>query len=154
MREQEKVHAAHWKAIMNTLSESGFFIEPKLKKEKEGYLELGREGKEWKKVYVVLFPENIYLFKPHEKVSLNTQPYDWIELKNITSIRPSKKKDCFVIRTLLRRFTFHAKHDVAVGDWVNAVREVISKKTKGESGALRSICPHTCSEDQACEEKQ
>jgi len=56
--------------IIKTLADSGFFIEPKLKKEKEGYVELKRQGKEWKKLYLVLFKDYVYLFKPHEKISV------------------------------------------------------------------------------------
>jgi hypothetical protein len=62
--------AQKYHLIMKTLTESGFFISPKVKKEKEGYLELKRAGKEWKKLYVVLLKDFIYLFKPHEKVSV------------------------------------------------------------------------------------
>lgn len=59
-----------FKLIVNTLKESGFFISPKLRKEMEGHLELKRRGKEWKKLYVVLFKDYIYMFKPHVKVSV------------------------------------------------------------------------------------
>jgi hypothetical protein len=68
--EQESMKMKRFKLIVNTLKESGFFISPKLRKEMEGHLELKRRGKEWKKLYVVLFRDYLYMFKPHIKVSV------------------------------------------------------------------------------------
>lgn len=118
-----------FQSIMKALQESGFFIEPKHKKENEGYLELRVGKRKWKKVYCALFADFFYMYPPHEKVSLNVEPYDWIEVSFINSIRPSKSSNTLVIRTLLNRFTFKAKHEEAVAQWINAIRAIREKQT-------------------------
>jgi hypothetical protein len=127
--EQERLKAKQFQNIMNALSESGFFIEPRHKKETEGYLELRVAKRQWKKVYCALFDDFFYMYPPHEKVSLNSEPYDWIQVNFINSIRPSKVPNTIVIRTLLNRFTFKAKHEQAVAQWINAIRSIRERQT-------------------------
>ena len=125
---------------MGALAESGVFIEPKHKKETEGYLELRVAKRQWKRVYCALFDDFFYMYPPHEKVSLNSEPYDWIEVNFINSIRPSKIPNTIVIRTLLNRYTFRAKHQEAVAQWINAIRSVREKQT---GAILPKIETHT-----------
>lgn len=140
MLEQEKLKAKQFQNIMKALSESGVFIEPKHKKETEGYLELRVAKRQWKRVYCALFDDFFYMYPPHEKVSLNSEPYDWIEVNFINSIRPSKISNTIVIRTLLNRFTFRAKHQEAVAQWINAIRSVRERQT---GAILPKIETHT-----------
>lgn len=127
--EQERLKAKQFQTIMDTLNESGFFIEAKKKKETEGYLELRVAKRQWKKVYCALFEDFFYMYPPHEKVSLNSEPYDWIEVRFINSIRPSKVPNTIVIRTLLNRYTFRAKHQESVAQWINAIRSIRERQT-------------------------
>lgn len=129
LMEQERLKAKQFQNIMSALSESGFFIEPRHKKETEGYLEVRVAKRQWKKVYCALFDDFFYMYPPHEKVSLNSEPYDWIQVNFINSIRPSKIPNTIVIRTLLNRFTFRAKHDQAVAQWINAIRTIRERQT-------------------------
>lgn len=137
--EQERLKAKQFQTIMDTLSESGFFIEPKRKKETEGYLELRVAKRQWKKVYCALFEDFFYMYPPHEKISLNSEPYDWIEVRFINSIRPSKVPNTIVVRTLLNRYTFRAKHQEAVAQWVNAIRTVRERQTGAPISKIETL---------------
>lgn len=70
--EQGKILDEKYDRIVTALEDSGFFIDSRQKKLREGYLSMEMAGrdKQWKKLYVVLYKSFIYLFKPHERVSV------------------------------------------------------------------------------------
>lgn len=109
--ETERLNAIRWQAIVASLKQSGFFAgsetETRQKVRKtiprtiliaatiaqEGYLELLRikdkGGKSRKKLYGVLFPDYLYLFKLHMPTKLTSPPYAIVALSAISSIDKS-----------------------------------------------------------------
>jgi len=97
------------------------------------------KGKDWKKLYCVLYKDFIYFFEPHEKVSMNVSPYTLINLKFITSVDYGKEPFTFNISTPLRRFVIKCKHEVAVDQWIEHIENRRMKKSgqKEPSGKVK-----------------
>lgn len=70
IEEQKTIKENQIQMVMDMLKNTGFSIAPKSKKLREGYLELRTSKKQWKSLYCALFTDFLYLFKPHEKVSV------------------------------------------------------------------------------------
>eukprot|EP01123_Difflugia_compressa_P004700 TRINITY_DN16181_c0_g1_i1.p1 TRINITY_DN16181_c0_g1~~TRINITY_DN16181_c0_g1_i1.p1 ORF type:complete len:353 (-),score=51.52 TRINITY_DN16181_c0_g1_i1:142-1167(-) len=126
---QQELIFEKYTLILNALANSGFWI-AREKKIREGYCYLKRPGKNSKKLYVVLYKDFIYFFKPQARVSLNERPYEMINSKFVTACDMENSQNLFSITTPLRKFILRTKHEVALQEWVNKIRETVSKKNK------------------------
>eukprot|EP01130_Rhizamoeba_saxonica_P009742 TRINITY_DN3974_c0_g1_i2.p1 TRINITY_DN3974_c0_g1~~TRINITY_DN3974_c0_g1_i2.p1 ORF type:complete len:377 (+),score=81.87 TRINITY_DN3974_c0_g1_i2:24-1154(+) len=119
--------------IVMALESSGFFIEPNHKKIREGFIHI-RKNDYWKKLYAVLYRDYIYFFRPHDKVTVNTNPYNFIYLKFIKSVEYDEDNEKnFIIRTSLRSIKIRARHYIAAEEWIQSIQDTLGKKFKGVS---------------------
>jgi len=129
LKSQQELIYEKYSIILKALADSGFWI-AKEKKIREGYCYLKRHGKTSRKLYVVLYKDFIYFFKPQARVSMNERPYYMINIKFVTACDMENSENLFSITTPLRKFILRTKHEVALQEWVGKIRETIEKKNK------------------------
>eukprot|EP01124_Arcella_intermedia_P023584 TRINITY_DN3769_c0_g1_i1.p1 TRINITY_DN3769_c0_g1~~TRINITY_DN3769_c0_g1_i1.p1 ORF type:complete len:370 (-),score=104.86 TRINITY_DN3769_c0_g1_i1:391-1347(-) len=137
LKSQQDLIFEKYATILQALSESGFWI-TKEKKIREGYCYLKRPNKQSKKLYVVLYRDFIYFFRPKDRVSVTERPYYLINVKFISACDIEKDK-CFYINTPLKKFILRTKHEIAQQEWIEKIREAVTKKGTRIAPRIKSV---------------
>jgi hypothetical protein len=73
LQRQLKLEREQYKLIIQTLQNADLFPEKPSGKKREGYLELRKPDRTWKKYYFILFTDSLTFFNLHDKVSFDCQ---------------------------------------------------------------------------------
>lgn len=141
IEEQVDLQHERYKYLNTVLAQSGFLSVDGPTKLKEGYLKIRQDDAEgsWKQFYFVLHKRYLNYYRLDDK----SIPHGIIALKFMVSIEPieGKKQNNrrFIVATPLRTYLFRAKHEVAMLDWINSIRQAKGKETKGATAELLPV---------------
>mmetsp|Transcript_3246 Transcript_3246/g.11327 ORF Transcript_3246/g.11327 Transcript_3246/m.11327 type:complete len:427 (+) Transcript_3246:156-1436(+) len=129
INEQECIQKDRYVYLRTVLAQSGLLGYNQPKKLKEGYLDVRLDDDEgaWRKMYFILHKKYLNYYRVEDKKI----PYGVVALKFMTSVEEeSDGGDCFLLSTPLRTFSLKAKHNVAMKEWVYAMKT--ASQSKGE----------------------